>query len=133
MITAQLRLFVPSAPLQADRESRASLLRDARLPAASKGKKDSRRRHYLLTYSLNGPLVLREYLDLRHATESPARDAIILPARLVMRVEADKNTNRVDAFCDRLTKENRETCRLASIIDGSQRVLSGPDALMPQP
>lgn len=50
-----------------------------------------------------------------------------------MRVEADKDTNRVDAVGDRLTNKNRETCRRASIMNGSQRVLSGPDALMPQP
>jgi len=82
---------------------------------------------------LNGPLVLREWFDLRHATESRARDAIILPARLVMRVEADKDSNYVDAFCDRLTNKKRETCRRAWSMNGIQRVLSGPDALMPQP
>ena len=96
------------------------------------GKGVEHRRRHPLSGFLNGPLVLRECFDLRHAIESPARDAIILPARLVMRVEADKDTNRVDAVGDRLTNKNRETCRRASIMNGSQRVLSGPDALMPQ-
>ena len=96
------------------------------------GKGDPHRHHALIGVS-NGPLVLRECFDLRHAIESPARDAIILPARLVMRVEADKDADRADAFCDRLTNENRETCRRAWITNGIQRVLSGPDALMPQP
>jgi hypothetical protein len=50
---------------------------------------------------------------------------------MVMRVEADEDTNRVDAVCDRLTNQNGKTCRRASIMAGSQGVLSGPDALMP--
>jgi len=36
-----------------------------------------------------------------------------------MRVEADKDTNGVDAVCDCLTNEKRETCRRASIMNGS--------------
>jgi len=50
-----------------------------------------------------------------------------------MSVEADKDTNRVDAVCKRLADKNGESCRRASIINGSQRVLSRPDALVPQP
>ena len=50
-----------------------------------------------------------------------------------MRVESDKDANRSDAFCDRLTNKKRQTCRRAWNMNGIQRVLSGPDALMPQP
>lgn len=50
-----------------------------------------------------------------------------------MRVKADKDANRADAFCDRLTNKKRETLRRAWIMTGIQRVLPGPDALMPEP
>ena len=50
-----------------------------------------------------------------------------------MRVESDKDTYHVDAVCDRPTNKKGETCRLAWIMNGGQRVLSGTDALMPQP
>ncbi len=93
----------------------------------------SHRRHHPLTCSLHWPLVFWEYLELQHATESPARDAIILPARLVKRVEADKDTTHGDAICYRLTNETEETCSQAFIWNGSQRILSGPDTLMPKP
>ncbi len=50
-----------------------------------------------------------------------------------MRIEADKDTDRVDAVCDHLTNKKRETCSRALIVKGSQRIPSGTDALLPQP
>ena len=48
-----------------------------------------------------------------------------------MRVEADKDSDCADAFCDRLANKKRETLCRAWIMSGIQRILSGPNALMP--
>lgn len=60
---------------------------------------------------LNRPLILGEPLDPGRSDGLLAHDmqnTVILPARLLMQVEADEDTDRGDAFGSGLTNEARE-------------------------
>lgn len=76
-------------------------------------------------------LVLGERFDLRIAIDTLTRDSVILPARLLMLVKANENTDRMNAFSKRIPDKTGETCRRGAIVPHRKRVVPRPNALVP--